>query len=222
MDDLFLTKIQVNPHGVAVSRETDTQQIIAAVEAAERRTSAEFVVALEPRCGTYRDLDLHFASGITFLALLYALFNPWTPHSFDWLPLNLAMVFGFAWLFSAQIPIVRRMVAGPARQKRQVEEAAQLLFHQQGVSQTRGRTGIVVLLSQTERRVAVIADSGVIKAVDKDKWAALQLSFQPLAQSDELAAAAAQVVEQLGEFLAESLPVAEDDIDELSNVPRIH
>ena len=113
-------------------------------------------------------------------------------------------------------------MAGPVRQKRQVEEAAQLLFHQQGVSQTRGRTGIVVLLSQTERRVAVIADSGVIKAVGTDKWAALRLSFQPLAQSDELAAAAAQVVEQLGEFLAESLPVEEDDIDELSNVPRIH
>ena len=50
----------------------------------------------------------------------------------------------------------------------------------------------------------------------------LRLSFQPLAQSDELATAAAQVVEQLGEFLAEPLPVEEDDIDELSNVPRIH
>ena len=217
-----MTEIQANHHGVAVSRETDTQQIVAAVEAAERRTSAEFVVALEPRCGSYRDLDLLFASGITFLALLYALFNPWTTHSSDWLPLNLAMVFGFAWLFSAQIPLVRRIVAGPTRQKRQVEEAAQLLFHQQSVSQTRGRTGIVVLLSQTERRVAVIADSGVIKAVDTDKWSALRLSFQPLAQSDELAAAAAQVVEQLGEFLAESLPVEEDDIDELSNAPRIH
>ena len=222
MDDLFLTKIQANHHGTAVSRETDVQQIVAAVEAAERRTSAEFVVALEPRCGSYRDLDLLFASGVTFLALLYALFNPWTPHSSDWLPLNLAMVFGFAWLFSAQIPLVRRIVAGPTRQKRQVEEEAQLLFHQQGVSQTRGRTGIVVLLSQTERRVAVIADSGVIKAVGTYKWAALRSSFQPLAESDELAAAAAQVVEQLGEFLAESLPVEEDDIDELSNVPRIH
>jgi uncharacterized membrane protein len=205
-----------------VSRKTDTQQIVAAVETAERRTSAEFVVALEPRCGSYRDIDLLFASGFTFLSLLYTLFNPWMIHPADWLPLNLAIMFGLAWLFSAHTPFIRRLLTGRSRKKRQVEEAAQLLFHQQGVSQTRGRTGIVVLISQTERRVAVIADSGVRRVVGSDQWEELLHSLQPLARGNDLAGAAARVVARLGEFLAEPLPVADDDIDELSNVPHLH
>ena len=222
MDDLCLTEIHANPHVDLVSRKTDTQQIVTAVEAAERRTSAEFVVALEPRCGSYRDIDLLFASAITFLLLLYAVFDPRTTHPAAWLPLNLAIIFGLAWLFSAHTPFIRRLLVGPARKKRQVEESAQLLFHQQGVSQTRGRTGIVVLISQTERRVAVIADSGVRRAVDSDQWEELLQSLHSLARSNDLAGAAAMVVERLGEFLAEPLPVADDDIDELSNVPHLH
>ena len=114
------------------------------------------------------------------------------------------------------------LLVGPDRKKRQVEESAQLLFHQQGVSQTRGRTGIVVLISQTERCVAVIADSGVRRAVDSDQWEELLQSLHSLALSNDLAGAAAMAVEQLGEFLAEPLPVADDDIDELSNVPHLH
>jgi putative membrane protein len=222
VDDLCLTEIQANPQGDSVSRETDTQQIVAAVEAAERRTSAEFVVALEPRCGSYRDIDSLFASAITFLSLLYTVFDPRTTHPAEWLPLNLAIIFGLAWVFSAHTPFIRRLLTGCSRKKRQVEEAAQLLFHKQGVSQTRGRTGVVVLISQTERCVAVIADSGVRRAVGKEQWEELLQSFQPLAHGNDLAGAAATVIEQLGEFLAEPLPVADDDIDELSNLPHLH
>ena len=38
----------------------------------------------------------------------------------------------------------------------------------------------------------------------------------------DLSVTAVEAVEKLGEFLAEPLPVAEDDIDELSNIPSLH
>ena len=60
------------------------------------------------------------------------------------------------------------------------------------------------------------------RAVDSDQWEELLQSLHSLARSNDLAGAAARVVERLGEFLAEPLPVADDDIDELSNVPHLH
>ena len=56
----------------------------------------------------------------------------------------------------------------------------------------------------------------------KEELKELLQSLHSLALSNDLAGAAARVVEQLGEFLAEPLPVADDDIDELSNVPHLH
>jgi len=104
----------------------------------------------------------------------------------------------------------------------QVREKGQQHFLNQGVGQTRGRTGILVLISQLERRVEVVADSGVIRAVDADRWQALLENIQAGYEGQDLVGTGVQAVNQLGDFLAEPLPVSEDDIDELSNMPTLH
>ena len=207
-----------------MSRETDTARITDAVEAAELKTSAEFVVAVKPRCGSYRDVDVLFGAVAAFASLLYTLINPWSVHDPHpvWLPLNLALVFGMGWFFSAQTRLIHRWCTGADRRHRQVQEAGRLLFMQQGVSQTRGRTGVLVLISQTEQRIEEVADSGVLQAVEEEEWAALIDSLQSLTATQDYIGAAATAVDRLGDFLADPLPVADDDIDELSNVPRLH
>ena len=204
-----------------MGRDADVDQIVAAVEAAEKQTSAEFVVALEPQSGSYRDIDVLFAAGLNFVLLLLAIFSPVTIDQ-QWFPLNQAILFGLAWGFSAHTPYVRRIFCSAERLEQQAIEKAQLLFHNQEVSQTRGRTGVMVLVSQLERRVVVAADSGVMRAVEADEWEAFTAKIQMAYDGKDLSATAVKSVQDLGDFLAEPLPVSEDDIDELSNVPTLH
>jgi len=204
-----------------VSQDTDTTRIVDAVEDAESKTSAEFVVAIEPSSGSYRDVDLLFAIGLSFAALLFAFFGPALVAP-DWLPLNLSILFAVSWVLSAHTPYLRRICCPSIRMGQQVREKGQQHFLNQGVGQTRGRTGILVLISQLERRVEVVADSGVIRAVDADRWQALLENIQVGYEGQDLVGTGVQAVNQLGDFLAEPLPVSEDDIDELSNMPTLH
>ena len=221
MDDLLLTEKNGVCQFLWMGKKADVDRIVDAVEAAEKLTSAEFVVALEPRSGSYRDIDLIFAASLNFVVMLFAFFGPIVV-SPDWVPLNLIILFAFAWSFSAYTPFIRRLFCSGERLERQVKELAQLQFLNQGVTQTRGRTGVMVLVSQLEKRVSVVADSGVMRAADDEKWKGLMEKIQDGFEGDDLSATAVQAVEKLGKFLAEPLPVAEDDIDELSNVPSLH
>ncbi len=221
MDDLRLTEMNGICQRRPMGRKADVDRIVNAVETAEKLTSAEFVVALEPRSGSYRDIDLIFAVSLNFAVMLFAFFGPIVV-SPDWVPLNLIILFALAWLFSAYTPFIRRLFCSSQRMERQVRELAQLQFLNQGVTQTRGRTGVMVLVSQLETRVAVAADSGVTRSVDDEKWKELMGEIQGGFDGGDLSATAVQAVEKLGEFLAEPLPVSKDDIDELSNVPSLH
>ncbi len=204
-----------------MGRKADVDRIVDAVESAEKQTSAEFVVVLEPCSGSYRDIDLLFAAGVNFIVMLIAFFSPIVV-SPDWLPLNLILLFVLAWLFSAYTPFVKSLFCSSKRMERQAKEMAQLQFLNQNVTQTRGRTGIMVFVSQLEKRVMVVADSGVMRSVDDDNWIILMAEIQDGFDKSDLSKTAVQAVEKLGEFLAKSLPVAEDDIDELSNIPSLH
>ena len=126
------------------------------------------------RARSYRDVDLLFAIGLSFVALLFA-FGP-VLVALDWLPLNLSILFAVSWVFSAHTVSAATRALDPDGAAG--KEKGQQHFLNQGVGQTRGRTGILVLISQLERRVEVVADSGVIRAVDADRWQALLKIFK--------------------------------------------
>ena len=132
-----------------MSQDTDTARVVDAVEAAESKTSAEFVVALEPSSGSYRDVDLLFAIVFNFVALVFVFFGSivFDP---DWVPLTQSVLFVMAWVFSAHTPHIRRLFCPAARMAQQVRKAAQLRFLKLSVSQTRKRTGVLVLVSQQD------------------------------------------------------------------------
>ena len=168
-----------------MSQYTDTARVVDAVEEAESKTSAEFVVALEPSSGSYRDVDLLFAIVFNFVALVFVFFGPivFDP---DWVPLTQSLLFVTAWVFSAYTPYIRRLFCPSARMAQQVREAAQLHFLKQGVSQTQKRIGVLVLVSQLEQRVEVVADSGIWRAVKDESWEALLVDIQAKYDGEDL------------------------------------
>ena len=204
-----------------MAAKADIKKIQAAVVAAEGKTSAEFVVALEPQSGHYRDLDLWAGIAAAGFMLLFTIFSPLWFHTLL-LPVYLMAVFGVVWFASGRLQGIRRFLASEERFLSQTREAAELLFMRKGISQTRGRTGVLVMVSQLERRIEVVADSGVVRAVDQEEWDTLMAGVQGEFEESDRAATAIRVVERLGEFLKEPLPVAPDDEDELRNMPCLH
>lgn len=71
------------------------------------------------------------------------------------------------------LPGLRRALAGQAILEREVRQRAAEAFLAEEVFRTRDRTGILLFLSQFERRVVILADSGIRAAVPQAEWDAL-------------------------------------------------
>ena len=112
----------------------------------------------------------------------------------DWLPLNLSILFAVRYsapthrIVANLLPLDPDGAAG--------EGKGQQHFLNQGVGQTRGRTGILVLISQLERRVEVVA-TGDTRG--PDRWQALLENIQAGYEGQDLVGTGAGG-QSVGEF----------------------
>lgn len=197
------------------------EQVGRAVRDLEDGTAAEVVVAIEPRSGHYRDVD-YLVGGVTALAgLAFILYNPWTVHAPHALPLDLALLAIVGTLVSMPLDWPKRLLTTRARRWRQVREAAAASFLRHAVGQTRRRAGILLYLSLLERRLEILADTGVTTAIPTRKWTDLCQDLREVARQPDPEAALLAGIGRLGELLAHYLPVEPTDIDELANAPRV-
>jgi putative membrane protein len=179
-----------------------------AVRDAERGTSAELVVVVAARSGTYRDVAF-FAGAVAAASVLFvALFarRVFPPIA---VAVEVPLVFALgAWLVHRLPSMIRRLVTA-GRMKRQVERAATWWFVEQAVHGTRGRTGVLVYVSSLEEQAAIVADLGLSAA-------ALPRSLQWRSTEDVVAGIAS-----LGALLCATCPGSPSDANELPDAPRI-
>jgi len=213
------TDIKSQPRNMSGS--VDTGPILKAVESAEGKTSAEFVVVMEPCAGGYRDVDLWAAAAVAFGLLLFAIFSPIVV-SVVWLPVLLAGAFMAVQSIVSRTTSVRRWLTSVNRRDDQVQAAAAIQFVRQRVGQTRGRTGVLIYVARMEQRLELVADSGVMRVIDEEAWLVLQKEFQELMDWNKQPVSVAQVVERLGDHLKDDLPVSDDDVNELGDMPCLH
>src|SRR5436190_6826238 len=98
-----------------------------AIARVEDGTSAEVVVVVEPRSGSYRDVDLAVGAGAALATLLALIYSPWQ-HSELMTVVDVLVFFALgAWISSA-LPVVRRGLTRPARRTLQVRDASAASF----------------------------------------------------------------------------------------------
>jgi putative membrane protein len=186
----------------------------AAVEAVEAETSAEIVVCLRGASDVYRDADYLVGFLVSLAALVTMLFVD-RPFALGAFPLGVVAGFLAGTAAAANVAQIRRLLLFPRRQRAAVGLAARAAFHDQGVSRTHGRTGILLYVSMFERRVEVLPDVGILAAGVGPEWtaavAALESSLRPSPDLDRFLAA----VRALGPILGRRLPRAADDVNEL-------
>ncbi len=188
----------------------------AVIREAERATGGEIVVAVVRACDAYASAGWWFGAWLAALAFLaLGLFAPPLP----WIA-YLAVEAGAValGLALAQLDRVRRLLLGPDAVEPRVAERARRCFAEQGLTRTRGRTGILIFATLFERRVVVLADEGIDRALDPDEsWQAVV----DLAVAGLRSGAAAQgleaAVRRCGAILARHLPPPVPNPDELPN-----
>jgi putative membrane protein len=191
----------------------------AVVEGIEAQTSAEIVVCLRGASDTYRDVDYLFGFLVSLGALMAMLFggHPFSPASF---PLGLVAGFLSGAVASANVAQIRRLLVFPGRKAAAVSLAARGAFHDQGVTRTHARTGILLYVSMFERRVEVLLDVGINSRNLGHEWkaavTALEGSLSPHPDIDRFLAA----VRALGPILGRALPRAADDVNDLPEEVR--
>jgi putative membrane protein len=189
--------------------------LLEAVRAVEARSSAEIVVAVRERSGSYLHADLLAGIVAANLVLFYQLFSPW---EFSLLMIQVApsaagLVVGLA---TSITPWARRALTRERERERMARTAARATFVEKGVADTRARTGILIYVGVLERTAEVVADVGVTRAVPADRWAAATARVSQSARHGDGAAFAAAVA-GLTDVLAAALPRSADDVNELAD-----
>jgi putative membrane protein len=192
------------------------QHLEAVVAEAERTTGGEIVVAVVHACDEYGALGWQLGAAlaaVVFLALGWFVAPlPWTAYLASQVA---AMALGHG---IGRIEPVRRALLPAGLVEERVAQRARRCFAEQGLTRTRGRTGILLFVALLEHRVLVLADEGIDRALGPDEsWQqVVDLAVAGLREGRAVEGLEA-AVRRCGEILARHLPAAAENPDELPN-----
>ena len=210
----------------------DHRRVIAAVGAAEARTSGEIVTVLAERSDGYSDVALAWAAAAAFLALAALAIAPefymgvverlsggwiteWTPRElFELAAVVASLKFLGMLLLQLWPPLKFFLVPGPIRTAR-VHERAVSAFRIGAERRTHGRTGILIYLSMREHRAEILADAAIASKVSPDVWGEAMAALLADVKAGRLADGMIAAIDRVGVVLAEHFPAGSENANEL-------
>ena len=206
--------------------QADRDAIQAAVRGAESRSSGEIVPYVVERSDEYQNALWKGAALGALLGPMAAFaLQRWSP---IWgIPLGIwialpAPLGGAIGYLLALLPPVRRWMAGEHALDARARRRAAVAFLDQEVFRTRQRTGILLFVSLFERRVVLLADSGIHQKVEEGAWEAITRRLAGGLRGGRPGPALAEAIQACGELLERhGVERQADDRDELSNELRL-
>jgi len=203
--------------------ETDRERVIAAVRAAERRTSGEIVPLVVAASYHYPMADL---LGALALALPAAIIGTpligarlWLGPDSMWVFIGLfTILFSPAQVLLKRRPALKRIFISRHDLDEEVEERAITAFFRHGLYRTREGTGVLVFVSVFERRAWILADQGINDKVPAGTWDQVVRDLIAGIRAGRQGEALGAAVTRVGAVLAEYFPIRSDDRDELRNL----
>lgn len=189
-----------------------------AVRELESRSAAELVVEIRARSGSYAHADARFAAFLALVSLAVLVYMPFTVPPVAVL-LDPVAFYAVGLAIARRSESLRRLFTTRKERQQTVRTHAAALFHDRGVANTSGETGVVMFVSLLERRIEVLADRGVLLKVDANEWnaALAALHAEQLLDPETVIAA----IRRIGTILERDLPAGAVNEDELSSVPEV-
>ncbi len=202
----------------------ERERIRLAVYAAEQHTNAEIVPMIVSRSGLYRDAQ-HRSGLLLSLAVLTLMLTtelfwlPWGWHGSNavWLVSATILAYGAgAWL-GTLAPCIR-FLTPTDRLQHKVRLRAERAFTKYAVSQTRERTGVLILVSLLEHQIYVLADQSIAQRVPSEGWSSVVEAAVSRLTRGDLVGGLCQGIQVCGTLLAEVSPGRSgDNPGQLSN-----
>ena len=202
----------------------ERERIRLAVHAAEQHTNAEIVPMIVNRSGLYRDARhrsglILALSTLTLLLSTELLWLPWGWHASNaaWLVLATILAYGAGVWFGTCAPLIR-LLTPTDRMRHKVRLRAERAFAQHAVSQTRERTGVLIMVSLLEHQIYVLADQPLFQRVPIERWSRVVEAAVVRLKTGDVIGGLCQSIQTCGVLLAEVCPGRPgDNPDELSN-----
>src|SRR3989338_2307376 len=100
-------------------------------------------------------------------------------------------------------------------------EDARREIERQGMTKTRDKTGVLILLVWEERKFAIVGDTGIHAKLGDDYWASRAEELKSYFAAGDCVRGLTAVVENVGRELAKHFPRKADDRDELPDAPIV-
>lgn len=204
---------------MALLTQEQSEQVSQAVARAEVSTSGELAVLIARRCDDY----------VLFRGLFALLVALGVSDALGWFFPNLhltqllaaELLLTIAVYFMSQWgPLLRLLVPESVRAQR-VQERAFRAMIEHGIVDTEQRSGVLMLLSEQEHRVVLLADRGINARVAPQEWDDDVQTLITALKEGKSAAGLLQVIERVGQLLAQHFPRQKDDQNELPDAPRL-
>lgn len=196
------------------------QKLTELVGVLEKRSSIEVVVVLAARSGSYQDLEHLLAFAGSMLCLLYLIHSPTEFHTDLWV-VWLALAYLVTLVLLRRFPSLWRPLTSPGRRHVQCLQQARCAFMEERVASTRDRSGLLVYISQFEREIVFVPDLGVDRFLPQSHFHQVEHRLRETRSWGAFQTRLLTELAGLEEPMAQALPVAADDSNELDNQIRV-
>lgn len=185
-----------------------------AVRELESRSAAELVVEIRARSGSYAHADSRFAFALVLASLVVLVFMPLVVPP-ETVLLDAVVMYIVGIVIARRSDPLRRLFTTSRERMQAVRTHSAALFHDRGVANTSGETGVLFYVSLLERRIEVLADRGLLQKVAANDWNAVLADLHVEQRLD--ADAIVDGIHRLAVILQRDMPASAADKDELSS-----
>lgn len=197
---------------------SDRHAVVAAIKAAELKTSGEIIVVVANQSDDYVHVPIHIAAGMA-LAVPFVL--PWAARFFPWASVTLWWVFAIQLMVFIVVALLlsqswfRYFVTPRMLMRKYAHRNAATQFLAINAHRTGGRTGVLIFVSLLEHYVEIVADTAIAAKVSHADWQRIVDQMLPLLKVHQLTDALVLGVEHSGEKLAKHFPPSATNPNEL-------
>ncbi|MCU0363799.1 MAG: hypothetical protein MUE32_10610 [Bacteroidales bacterium] len=184
------------------------------VAEAEKQTGVQVVLATTPRSGAYPEIPWKAFSAAASLATL-AVFITGTIMAiwseFAWVLYSFAIILGssvVSALVAASWPFFSKLFLSDAIAEMETRQHAASLFLSKELYSTTGRKGVLILLSEFERRVVILPDRGLNDILSEKELERIIGLMKPLLAGADFRKALELAISELTAVIAPSLHAA--------------
>lgn len=137
-------------------------------------------------------------------------------HSSVWWYIPIAFLLFFpSRLMFRRFPVFKAILVSSHRKEHAVRLRAVRAFYEKGLHKTKGNTGILFFISVLERKVRVLADSGIHEKIGQETLNRFAREVSSGIKNGRACDALCAAMKDAGELLSQHFPVTADDTNQL-------